>query len=352
MLQNNGVMDSVLDIFDLMAHGKVWWLNIVWCFCLLKPWPFILASCKASMKALGKAAKNMLRVPSFLISSLGPWCRIYSDVIWRVLGTCVVTYRNKLLHSSPVFLFCPSRLRENLLKLADTMKASGGWRLEDRFQTWAHAQNGGKSCQHMHLSFQAALKSTHYCTCTFPTLKLKPRFTLPKSRSLDGRRTVTIAVMLPREILPSLFHSGCIDKMGWTEEPSLHAQTGAKPRNWNLAGRFHKDLAPDIRSSWTSVPWLKLDRVMRLIFVVGHFSQTNWVWRNNNLAILIIWGWRRINRLQINLWSACCFSSMMSSKRLPLQALTTSTWYPARHAQFDRILHWIHALCPLALSCW
>lgn len=105
MPQNNGIMDSVLDIFDLMANGKVGWLNIVWCFFSLNGWPFILATCEASMKALGKAAKNLLRVPSFLISSLGPLYRICSDVIWRdsLLSTCVVTYRNSFLHSSPVF---------------------------------------------------------------------------------------------------------------------------------------------------------------------------------------------------------------------------------------------------------
>ena len=194
------------------------------------------------------------------------------------------------------FSFRPSRLRENLLKLADTMKASGGWRLEDRFETWAHAQKWRQimpkhgfefpSCTYKHILLHMFLYNM------FLSLKLKLRFTLPKARSLDGH-TVTIAVMLPHEILASLFQSGYIDK--WDQRKSrltrdseqqqkiiticipiiLITCTNRRTKELKSFWRCHKDLASDIRSSWTSVPWLKLERVMRLIFVVGHFSQTN-----------------------------------------------------------------------------
>ena len=70
---SNGVLNSISDLFDLMAAGKVhvavepeMRLKIQTCMFT----HFSKYYCQASMTALSKAARNLLAVPSFLVPTL------------------------------------------------------------------------------------------------------------------------------------------------------------------------------------------------------------------------------------------------------------------------------------------
>ena len=209
----------------IMASWTLSWTYLIWwqmarcgggCLVFLsaESLTFHISNLQGIHESLGEGSKKLAASPF-----------LFDFVTWTLISNlqrCDLTYvlRNKFLHSSPVFFFVQVAWGRICWSWRTRWKPleAGGWRTASKL---GHMRkNGGKSCQHMALSFQAALISTHYFSCIFPTLKLKPRFTLPKSRSLDGH-TVTIAVMLPHEILASLFQSGYIDKMGSTEEPRL-----------------------------------------------------------------------------------------------------------------------------------
>lgn len=62
----------------------------------------------------------------------------FGSAIVSSTDTCLQKSKpNPTFQGTPV---CHSAIRERLLQLGDTMKAAGGWHLEDRFQSWVHKQ--------------------------------------------------------------------------------------------------------------------------------------------------------------------------------------------------------------------
>lgn len=143
----------------------------------------------------------------------------FGSAIVSSTDTCLQKSKpNPTFQGTPV---CHSAIRERLLQLGDTMKAAGGWHLEDRFQSWVHKQPwrqmlplDGFEC------FACMNPKQIYLNVWFLPSQCWSRFYMPKLRAV-GERTIPISVMLPHEILASLYNSGNIHRLGSRKVPSL-----------------------------------------------------------------------------------------------------------------------------------
>lgn len=199
----------------------------------------------------------------------------FGSAIVSSTDTCLQKSKpNPTFQGTPV---CHSAIRERLLQLGDTMKAAGGWHLEDRFQSWVHKQPWRQ---------MLPLDGFECFACMNPKqIYLNVWFLPSQFRGIyiytaDRGSTCPSCGQLESERFRSL---SCYPMKFWQVCTTAATSIGLVPERYLAYKRFvgtvlrfssnswstrlhskelkffwgrNKDLAADIRQEWDKAPWL------------------------------------------------------------------------------------------------